>query len=177
MPENLCPMRKRTSVVGSLVVALAAVLLPATPAQAALAVCGGGAMGTTFHTFTVEAKPMKKTYAIGEKVKVQIKVQRPGQEDPVGSGKPVGSPTYLPAEDVKVSVALYAGRNHYRYGVGVTDENGEEIITVPAFSKGAPAGPIRATAAARAYYNQGGCPEAEEVGYSSYDPFYVATRR
>ena len=173
-------MKKRTSVVGSLVVALAAVLLPAAPAQAALAVCGGGrnvgAMGTTLYTFTVEAKPMKKTYAIGEKMKVRVKVQRPGQEDPAGGGNPVSSPTHLPAEGVEVSVALYAGEYHYRYGRGVTDENGVKVVTIPAFPKEAPAGPVRATAGARTYYNRGGCPEAEEAGYSSYDPFFQATR-
>ena len=173
-------MKKRASVVVGLVAAaLLSGLLPAAPASAALASCGGArsvrALGTTVYTFTVEATPMKKSYRIGEKMRIRIKVQRPGPEDPVGQGNALSSPTYLPAEDVEVSVALYAGKYHYRYGLGVTDENGEEIITVPAFPNQAPAGPVRATAAARAYYNQGGCPEAEEAGYSSYDPLFLAT--
>lgn len=173
-------MSKRASVVGLMTAALLAVLLPAAPAQAALAVCGGGrsagAVGTTLYTFTVEAKPMKKAYAIGETMKVAIKVTRPGREDPLGEGNPMSSPTYFPAEDVEVSVSLYAGQYHYRYGIGVTDENGEAMLKVPPFPKEAPAGPIRAAAGARAYYNRGGCPEAEEAGYSSYDPFFIATK-
>lgn len=173
-------MKRRVSVVGLIAAALLGGLLPAAPAQAALAMCGGGrsagAMGTTLYTFTVEAKPMKKTYAIGEKMKVLVKVQRPGQEDPTGEGNPLGSPAYFPAEGVEVSVSLYAGNAHYRYGLGVTDEKGQEVVTVPAFAKDAPAGPIRAAAAARAYYNRGGCPEAEEAGYVSYDPFFLATK-
>lgn len=173
-------MKKRVSVVGLLAAALMVGLLPAAPAQAALAVCGGGrtvgAIGTTLYTFTVKAKPMNKSYAIGEKMKVRVEVQRPGQSDPAGEGNPVSSPTYFPAEGVEVSVALYAGQNHYRYALGVTDENGVEVVTVPAFPKEAPAGPVRATAGARAYYNRGGCPEAEEAGYSSYDRFFSATK-
>ena len=173
-------MKKRVSVVGLIAAALVGGLLPAIPAGAAVAACSGarsvGAVGTTLYTFTVEATPMKKSYRIGEQMKVRVKVQRPGPRDPVRGDNPMSSPTYLPAEDVEVSVALYAGRYHYRYGLGVTDENGEAVISVPAFPNQAPAGPVRATAGARAYYNQGGCPEAEEAGYASYDPFFVANK-
>jgi hypothetical protein len=173
-------MNKRTSVVGLIAAALLGGLLPAAPAQAAVAVCGGGrsagALATTFYTFTVDAKPMKKSYAIGEKMKVAMKVQRPGREDPVGEGLPIESPQYMAAADVEVSVSLYAGDYFYRYGLGKTDENGEAIITVPAFPKAAPAGPIRAAVAARAYYNRGGCPDIEEAGYNQYEPFFVATK-
>ena len=172
-------MKKRVFAVGLIAGALLGGLLPAVPASAAVAACGGarsvGAVGTTLYTFTVEATPMKKSYRIGEQMKVRVKVQRPGPQDPVGAGKPISSPTYLPAEDVEVSVALYAGRYHYRYGLGVTDENGEAIIRVPAFPNQAPAGPVRATVGARAYYNRGGCPEAEEAGSASYNPFFQAT--
>jgi hypothetical protein len=57
----------------------------------------------------------------------------------------------------------------------VTDANGEEVVTVP-LPKDAPAGPVRAAVAARAYYNRGGCPDFEEVGYNYYEPFMVAKR-
>lgn len=173
-------MRKRTSVVGLIAAALLGGLLPATSAQASQTACGGvrdaTAMGTTFYTFSVDAQPAKKTYRIGEKMKVAMKVQRPGREDPLGQGQSIESPQYFAAEGVEVSVALYVGDYHYRYGMGVTDANGEATITVPAFAKDAPVGTVRATAAARAYYNKGGCPEAEEVGYTSYNPFFKATK-
>ena len=171
---------KRATVIGLITAALLSGLLPATSAQAAPTACSGvrdlAAVGTSLHTFSVEAEPIKKTYRIGEKMKVAMKVQRPGREDPLGQGQPIGSPHYLAAEGVEVSVALYVGEYHYRYGMGVTDANGEAVITIPAFPKDAPVGTVRATAAARAYYNRGGCPEAEEVGYTSYDPFFKATR-
>jgi hypothetical protein len=172
-------MKKRLSIVGLLAAALLSGLLPASPAQAA-ALCGGGrtagAMATTFYTFKVTAKPMKKTYRIGEAMKVAIKVQRPGSQDPLGEGQPLDSPQYFAAEGVEVSASLYIGQYHYRYGLGITDENGEAVIKVPPFPKDAPAGPVRAAVAARAYYNRGGCPDLEEVGYNSYNPFFIATK-
>lgn len=172
-------MAKRTSVIGLIAAALLGGLLPAAPIQAATAACAGvrsSSMATVLYTFKVDAKPLRKTYAIGDKMKVAMKVQRPGRQDPLGEGQPLNSPAYLPAENVEVSVSLYVGEYHYRYGLGVTDANGEAVISVPAFPKSAPAGPVRATAAARAYYNRGGCPDIEEVGYSSYDPFFIATK-
>lgn len=176
-------MDTRASAVGLIVAALLSGLLATPPARAEVAACGGGgggrsgaAVATTFYTFSVDAKPMKKSYRIGEKMKIAMKVQRPGREDPLGEGNQIGSPHYLPAEGVEVSVALYAGQYHYRYGFGISDENGEAVISVPPFLRGAPAGPVRAAAAARAYYNRGGCPDIEEVGYNSYDPFFVAPK-
>ena len=133
-------------------------------------------MATTLYTFTVDAEPLKKKYAIGEKMKVAMKVQRPGREDPMGEGIPLDSPAYMPAEGVSVSASLYVGQYHYRYGMGVTDANGEATLTIPAFPKNAPAGPVRAAVAARAFYNQGGCPDIEEVGYNAYDPFFITTK-
>lgn len=174
-------MSKKSAFLGLLAAALLSGLLPASAARAAVAACGGGgtraaAMATTFYTFSVDAEPVKKAYRIGDKMKVAMKVQRPGREDPLGEGQPLPSPRYFPAEGVEVSVSLYAGQYHYRYGLGITDENGEAVVSVPAFPKDAPAGPVRAAVAARAYYNRGGCPDFEEVGYNSYDPFFLAPK-
>jgi hypothetical protein len=173
-------MGLRAGVIGLACAALLGGALPATAAPADQAAsCGGGpsssAMATTLYTFRVEAKPVKKTYVLGQKAKVHMTVTRPGSQDPLGEGQPMPTSQSFAAENVEVSVSFYLGEYHYTYGIGVTDANGEEVVTVP-LPKDAPAGPVRAAVAARAYYNRGGCPDFEEVGYNYYEPFMVAKR-
>jgi hypothetical protein len=168
-------MSKKTWTVGIMAAALLSGLLPSSPAQAATTACAAatrsGLMATTFYTFTVTAKPVKKVYRVGDRMKVAMTVQRPGPYDPLGEGQPLDSPQYFPAEGVEVSASLYVGEYHYTYGLGVTDAEGKATIVVRPFPKSAPSGPVRAQVAARAFYNRGGCPDIEEVGYNAYDPF------
>jgi hypothetical protein len=132
-------------------------------------------MATNLYTFTVVAQPQRKTYRVGQKALVDMTVTRPGPNDPTGEGQPIPSPAYFPAEGVDVAVSLYLGEYHYTYGLGVTDAEGKATISVP-LPKDAPAGVVRAQAAARAYYNRGGCPDIEEVGYNTYSEFFKATK-
>ena len=102
-------------------------------------------------------------------------VTRPGPNDPTGEGQPLPSPVYLPAENVEVAVSLYLGEYHYTYGIGVTDADGMAKVAVP-LPKDAPPGPVQAAVGARAYYNRGGCPDIEEVGYNSYEKFFTVVK-
>jgi len=157
--------------------ALIAALLQAPSADAAAAACGGRSgfgMVTRLRTFTVMAQPLKKSYRLGTKAKVEVTVTRPGREDPLGNGVEIDSPVSLPAEGVDVSVGLYRG-NFYMYGVGVTDEDGKAIVPVK-LNPNAPPGNIIGEAGARAYYNRGGCPDIEEEGFAYYPRFFNAKR-
>ncbi len=151
--------------------ALVFALLPAAGASAAPAACGSSA-ATTLRTFHIVAEPHKKTYRLGDVVKVDLKVTRPAHEDPVDAGVEFEPPVSVPAEDVDVSVGLYVG-GHYLYGVGVTDANGEETISIKLTAS--QPGWVRADIAGRQFYNRGGCPDIEEEGYVSYPKFFKAT--
>lgn len=155
-----------------------ATLLPAGAARAGIlgiqsAACGKS-MATAFYTFKVEAKSQKKVYRPGEVTKIDMKVTRPGEYDPIGGTTPLPPTTDLPASDVEINVSMWAG-NYYMYGTGVTDENGEGTVKVR-LHKRSPAGPVRVDVSARAYYNRGGCPDLEEVGFRTYDPMFKVTR-
>ncbi|MDP9067061.1 MAG: hypothetical protein M3N53_01780 [Actinomycetota bacterium] len=154
-----------------LAIALSAALLPATGGTAAAASCGGST-ATVFRTFYVTAKPHKKTYPLGDVVKVDITVTRPAHEDPVGAGVTFEPPASLPAADVDVSVGLYLG-NNYLYGLGVTDSNGEATVSIKL--NASQTGWVLGEIAAREFYNRGGCPDIEEEGYVSYPKFFKAT--
>lgn len=161
----------------ALAAVLIAVLLPTSPVSAATACAGrstSGGMVTRLRTFTITAKPMKPSYRLGTKAMIEVTVTRPGEEDPLGNGVPLNSPVNLPAEEVDVSVGLYAG-NFYMYGVGVTDENGKALIPVK-LNPNAPAGNVVGEAGAREYYNRGGCPDIEEEGFAYYPRFFKATK-
>lgn len=168
--EKQTYMRRRPGAGVVAASALVLALLPAAGATAAPAACGSSA-ATTLRTFHIVAKAQKKTYRLGDLVKVDVKVTRPAHEDPVDAGIALEPPVSMPAEDVNVSVGLYVG-DHYLYGIGVTDAEGKDTISI---KLSAPqAGWVRADVAARQFYNRGGCPDIEEEGYVSYPRFFKA---
>lgn len=119
------------------------------------------------YTLTVEAEPRKKVYARGETVKVDFLVTRPGPEDPIGEENPLPDQTpHEPAEGAEVHAAFWAG-NYYAYDKSVTDENGEATVKVDTDEVTA-VGPVDLEVSAHVYYNRGGCPDGEEVGYNYY---------
>lgn len=130
-------------------------------------------MATTVNTFHVEAKARKKTYRLGSTAIIDMKVTRPAHEDPAGEDNQFDPPMSQAAENVNVSVGVYLG-DFYMYGVGTTDENGEATLKVKLNPKADP-GMARGEAAARAFYNRGGCPDIEEEGYAQYGKFFTAT--
>lgn len=164
--------------IAALAAILIAVLLPSSPARAVTVSCASrpanGDIATRLHTFTVTAEPVKPAYRLGTKAMVEVTVTRPAPEDPLNNGIPLNSPVALAAEGVEVSVGLYRG-TLYMYGMGVTDADGKVLIPIKLDPR-TPAGNTEAEIAARAYYNRGGCPEAEEEGFASYPRFFKATK-
>ena len=119
------------------------------------------------YTLTVEAEPRRDLYVRGQTVKIDFVVTRPGPEDPGGNGVPTPEQVpRTPAEGVEVHAAFWAG-DHYAYGKAVTDENGEAMVEVDTVLDMAP-GQIDLEVSGHKYYNRGGCPDGEEVGYNYY---------
>lgn len=171
-------MRQRSIVRAVTGLALAATLLPAGAARAGVlgtqnAACAKSA-ATVLYTFKIDAKSQKKTYRPGAVAKIDMKVTRPGEYDPIGGTTPLPPTVDLPASNIEINVSMWAG-NYYMYGTGITDENGEGTVNVKLHRR-SPAGPIRVDVSARAYYNRGGCPDLEEAGFRTYDPMFKITR-
>ena len=174
-------MTPQTLARAALSLALLAAIVPAGSARAAApstttsAACARpNAMVTSLYTFKIEAKPQKKTYRAGSTAKIDMRVTRPGANDPVGEDNDLPRATDAPAQGVEVSVSIYTGI-YYMYGTSLTDENGEATVAVKLHRK-APPGFARADTSARAYYNRGGCPDIEEAGFQPYDRFFKITR-
>jgi hypothetical protein len=79
-------------------------------------------------TFYVTAKPVAKSYKVGQVAQVKAVVTRPAHEDPAGNGIPIDPPTSAPAAGVNVGVGIRVGAV-FLPGYGVTDDNG--MVTVP----------------------------------------------
>ncbi|HJR46222.1 MAG TPA: hypothetical protein VJ927_11515 [Actinomycetota bacterium] len=173
-------MGTRCRIALGLIAVLLVGIVPATSAHAMQAACGGAAgmrsaMVTYLYTFHVEAKPQKPSYPAGGTAKIDFVVTRPGDGDPLGEGQEMPRPMTFPAEGVEVNVSIYAGRYFYMYGSGTTDADGKATVPVKLHPK-SPAGWARGEVSARAYYNRGGCPDAEEFGSQSYPQFFKITR-
>jgi len=119
------------------------------------------------YSLTVDAQPNKKVYRRGNTIKIAFSVTRPGPEDPGGNDIPIpeGSPR-MPAQDVEVHASFWAG-NFYKYNKAVTDAEGKALVKIKTDTK-MPAGVIDLDVSGHVYYNRGGCPDGEEVGYNSY---------
>ena len=119
------------------------------------------------YSLTVKAEPQKKVYQRGDTIKLNFTVTRPGPEDPGGNGVvlPEGSPS-TPAQDVEVHASFWSG-NFYKYGKAVTDADGKAVVKIKTDTK-MPAGVLDVDVSGHVYYNRGGCPDGEEVGYNSY---------
>lgn len=156
---------KRLAVLLALVVG--ATLTPSVPAHAVLESTASPCGYFYIYSLTVKAQPMKKVYTRGDTIKVAFTVTRPGPEDPGGNGVafPEGTPS-MPAQDVEVHASFWAG-NFYKYGKSITDANGHAVVKIKTDSKMPPT-LVDLDVSGHVYYNRGGCPDGEEVGYNSY---------
>ena len=119
------------------------------------------------YSLTVEAQPQKKVYQRGDTIKLNFTVTRPGPEDPGGNNVvlPEGTPS-MPAPDIEVHASFWAG-NFYKYGKSITDADGKAVVKIKTDTK-MPATLVDLDVSGHRYYNRGGCPDGEEVGYNSY---------
>ena len=111
---------------------LIASLVPASSAGAARSSngCAGANEMITPVTLHVEIlKFPKKTYKVGEIVKVKVEVSRPAEEDPIGLGIGYERPISQPAEDVSVGVGISVGRV-FLPGYGITDAEGKATVMI-----------------------------------------------
>jgi hypothetical protein len=121
----------KRSIVSLVAACLMAAALPVSSAAAASnQKCAGQNEMVTPVTLHVEIKPFpKKTYKVGEVVKVKVEVSRPAEEDPVGLGIGFERPYSQPAEGVSVGVGVSVGRV-FLPGYGLTDEEGKTTVMI-----------------------------------------------
>ena len=126
-----------------------------------------GAMETVvLKTFTIEVKPLAKSYKVGDTAKIEVTVTRPGQEDPLELGVPLESPQQFPAEEVNVGVGLRVG-DVFLFGFDITDAEGKATVPVK-IKPYTPGG--TATADIFAWKKQADtpCAKVEENGYTQF---------
>jgi hypothetical protein len=125
-------------------------------------------------TFTVEVKPLAKTYKIGGPAKVAVTVTRPAHGDPLQLGPELDPPATAPAANVSVGVGVHLG-DVFVPGFGITDEAGETTIAVklPSYMK-----PGVADLDGYAWKNQvdSPCMTIEEDGYTHLVKGFSVTR-
>jgi hypothetical protein len=80
-------------------------------------------------TFHVQLGRFKKSYKVGDTVKVGVKVTRPAEEDPAGLGVSFERPATQPASDVNVGVGVSVGRV-FLPGYGRTNAQGKTTVSV-----------------------------------------------
>jgi hypothetical protein len=129
----------------------------------------------SLRTLHIEAKVPKKTYKIGDIIKIPVEVTRPAEEDPFGQGIPMNRPMVFPAEGVNLGVGLVIG-DVFLPGFGVTDDDGKVTvqIRVERWVK-----PATANASFYAWNPQVEtvCARVEEFGYRPYPSFLKVGRR
>ena len=101
-------------------------------------------------------------------------VTRPAHEDPVGQGIEFTPPTSVPAEGVTVGASIWVGDRTYFWQIGLTDENGEDTLTLKV-PKNAETGEALASFSAR-YWIKNDCPDILEDGYRNYVPFVTVKK-
>jgi hypothetical protein len=80
-------------------------------------------------TFYIEAKPLKKSYTIGETVKMAVTITRPAKEDPLYNDIPMDTPLSEPAADVNVGVGLTLD-DVFLAGFAITKADGKTVVPV-----------------------------------------------
>jgi hypothetical protein len=176
-------MLKRVVAVSTVVVAVSLSAAPPPVAAAPSVPCRGrvsrhlrnNAMDIVqLRTFTVEIKPLAKTYKIGKPAQVAVVVTRPAHRDPLQLGPEFEPPTSAPAADVSVGVGIHVGEA-FVPGFGVTDENGKTTVTIklPSYMK-----PGFADLDGYAWKIQfdSPCMTIEEDGYTHMDKAFAVER-
>jgi hypothetical protein len=171
---------KRSRFVAVLACVLATtVLAPAAEARLATstgvaaprAACRSANSVLTVHSFHIEAEADKKVVRRGQVLKVTVTVTRPAHEDPADLGIQYEPPMSTPEKDVRVGISLWTGERTYFYALGITDENGEEVLKVRV-PKDAEPGKAYASFSAQKWLKQD-CPDILEYGFREYPDFFV----
>ncbi|HWL65400.1 MAG TPA: hypothetical protein VNP73_05440 [Actinomycetota bacterium] len=151
--------------------------LPGAPAVAApIDACAMTSQRLVYvYSLHIEAKPGKKAYRRGDKVKVLIRVTRPAEEDPAGQGQQLPPTVSEPAEGATVGGIIWVGDDYSWDQGAITDANGEAVLNIPT-RKNFDVGMARADFVAEiVHYNNNGCPDVRELGYRSYENFVRIT--
>jgi len=175
-------MRRRTSLLAvTAILAGTLSFASAAPAQACSArgvrsgLRSGALLETVgLRTYHLDVKPDKKSYRVGDVAKVHVTVTRPGEEDPLGQGIPIGSPENFPAEGVNVGIGLRVG-DVFLFGHNVTDAEGRATVKVKIASY-APPGKASADAYAWKTAVDTPCARVEENGYTSIRNIFTVLR-
>ena len=149
--------------------AMTASVMVAAPAAAAPTPTGCGGAVLVLRSLHVVATPSKKKVHPGDKFTVAVKVTRPAHEDPLGNGIEFDPPQSVPAEDVTVGLSVWVGKRTYFWQVGVTDANGEDVLTLKV-PNNAESGKALASASGR-HWIKNDCPDILEDGYTNYLDF------
>lgn len=146
--------------------ALAAPVLPAT--EAALDACG---RRNRFETFHIEMQIPKKSYRVGETVRLPITITRPAHRDPF-QGEPdveFDPPHSEPAEGVEVRVNLWSKNQLPNGATGpLTDADGTTIVEI-VLDKRNRKGVYAANVDAAITYPEAACVDPEEYGWRQYE--------
>lgn len=123
-------------------------------------------------TFSVEIKPLAKSYAIGRPAKVAVTVTRPARKDPLQLGPEFDPPASVPAADVNVGVGIHVGEV-FVPGFAQTNEDGEATVTIrlPSYMK---PGVANLDGYAWKVQADSPCLTIEEDGYTHLDKAFVA---
>ena len=166
---------KKSLVAISVVLALSSPHAAVASAKTEADVCATTSRLIYLYTLHIEAKPAKKSYRPGDKVKVFITVTRPGEEDPAGQGQTMPPTINEPAEGVTVGGIIWGGDDYSWDSGAVTDSEGKAELNVP-IRKNFTTGMARADFVAEiVHYNNNGCPDVRELGYRSYEEFVRIT--
>jgi hypothetical protein len=76
-----------------------------------------------------------------------------------------------PEKDVRVGISLWTGERTYFYAMGMSDENGEEILKIRV-PKNAEPGKAYASVSAQKWLKQD-CPDILEYGFREYPDYVV----
>lgn len=83
------------------------------------------------YSLDVKAKPVSKTYRIGQNALIDVAVMRPADHNPVDPSLPwVPPPRKDPAPDIIVGVSLTIGKFSFFTGGGITGENGKARVKI-----------------------------------------------
>jgi hypothetical protein len=140
-----------------------------SPAQAA----GGCGARQALGTLTIEMKPLKKSFKIGQWAEMAVTVTRPGPQDPagVGVGMPPGVVPPQPVEGAVVNAGAAIGGAYLAGTIKKpTGANGKGIVRVLLEKHAKPFAPAAADVNMYAYINYpviseaGTCVDPEEFG-------------
>jgi hypothetical protein len=153
-------------------IAVAGLQTATAPANAKSSRCSAAVL--VLRTLHLEATPSKKAVKPGDKFKVDVKVTRPADEDPLNSGITFERPTSQPAPDVTVGVSIWVGEQTYFFNIGVSDENGEVSLPMRV-PNNAESGAAFAAVSGRHWIKQD-CPDILEDGFRAYENFVTIKR-